>query len=116
VAREQFAFGSTKELLTTLDEVSQRSGVSRGQAFEDFLHMSVCALSGGVIEDEYLQVVQKHSTGMHGRRGCDVIAKLFGQVVSVMEETRQDVLGDLFQGAITYGEAGQFLTPEAVCS
>jgi hypothetical protein len=31
-----------------------------------------------------------------------------------MEETRLDILGDLFQGAITYGEAGQFLTPEAV--
>ena len=78
--------------------------------------MSVCALSGGAMEEEYLQVVQKHSGGTPGRRGCDAIGKLFGQVVSVMEETRQDVLGDLFQGAITYGEAGQFLTPEAVCS
>lgn len=114
MGREQFAFGSTKELLTTLDEAAQRSGVSRGQAFEDFLHMSVCALSGGEMEDDYLQVVQKHSSGTPGRRGCDVIAKLFGQVVSVMEETRQDVLGDLFQGAITYGEAGQFLTPDSI--
>ena len=66
------------------------------------------------MEADYIQIVQKHSGGKPGRRGCDEIAKLFGQVVSVMEETRQDVLGDLFQGAITYGEAGQFLTPDAI--
>jgi hypothetical protein len=114
VPREQFAYGPTKELLTTLDTAAQRSGVSRGQAFEDFLQMSVCALSGGGMEDEYLQVVQKHSSGKQGHRGCDEIAKLFAQVITVMEETRQDVLGDLFQGAITYGEAGQFLTPDTI--
>jgi hypothetical protein len=32
-----------------------------------------------------------------------------------MDRTRADILGDVFQGAITYGEAGQFLTPEPVC-
>jgi len=26
-----------------------------------------------------------------------------------------DILGDLFQGAITYGEAGQFLSPQPLC-
>ena len=34
-----------------------------------------------------------------------------------MEQTRgevRDVLGDLYQGGITYGEAGQFLTPEDI--
>jgi hypothetical protein len=37
--------------------------------------------------------------------------------VNQMEQTRdgmKDVLGDLFQGAITYGEAGQFLTPDSI--
>jgi hypothetical protein len=33
---------------------------------------------------------------------------------TVIEETRADILGDLFQGAITYGENGQFLTPESL--
>lgn len=114
MAREQFAYGSTKDLLATLDEAARRSGVSRGQAFEDFLHMTVCALSGGEMEGEYLQVVEKHSNGKRGRRGCDKLSELFGRVIAVMEETRQDVLGDLFQGAITYGEAGQFLTPDSI--
>ena len=41
---------------------------------------------------------------------------MFGRLVDVMETTRADILGDLFQGAITYGEAGQYLTPESITS
>jgi hypothetical protein len=77
--------------------------------------MSVCALSGGTMEEQYLATVKRHSEGKPGRRGCDSIAHAFGALVHVMEETRKDILGDLFQGGITYGEAGQFLTPEPVC-
>ena len=117
MARESFAYSNTGKLLDLLDEAARRSGVSRGQAFEDFLQMGVCALSGGVMEDEYLAVVGKHSAGKEGSRGCDSLAHLFGELVGQMEETRgemKDLIGDLFQGAITYGEAGQFLTPEPV--
>jgi hypothetical protein len=113
--REQFTFGETSKLLTLLDEAGRRSGVSRGQAFEDFLHMTVCALSGGALEDQYMKVVHRHSAGEKGSRGCDALAHLFGALVVAMEETRHDILGDLFQGAITYGEAGQFYTPEHIC-
>ena len=118
MAKEQFLHPETADLLTTLDEAARRSGVSRGQAFEDFLHMAVCALSGGRMEEQYLAVVKKHSEGKPGRRGVDSLATLYGQAVAAMEQTRdemKDVLGDLFQGAITYGEHGQFLTPEHLC-
>lgn len=37
------------------------------------------------------------------------MAEMFGNLVQVMTETREDILGDLFQGAVTYGESGQFL-------
>ena len=118
MAKEQFLHPETAELLKTLDEAAHRSGVSRGQAFEDFLHMAVCALSGGRMEDQYLAVVKKHTEGKPGRRGADSLAVLYGQAVAAMEQTHGeiiDVLGDLFQGAITYGEHGQFLTPEHLC-
>ncbi len=118
MAKEQFLHPETAELLKTLDEAAHRSGVSRGQAFEDFLHMAVCALSGGRMEDQYLAVVKKHADGKPGRRGVDSLAALYGQAVGAMEQTHGeiiDVLGDLFQGAITYGEHGQFLTPEHLC-
>ncbi len=39
---------------------------------------------------------------------------MFGKPVLAMEQTRRDILGDLLQGGITYGEAGQFLTLEGV--
>ena len=118
MSKEQFLYNETKPVFDLIEEASQRSGVSRGQAFEDFLHMSVCAMSGGTMEDQYLAVVERHKHGKPGKRGCDSIARAFGTLVASMEQTQGemiDVLGDLFQGAITYGEAGQFLTPQPVC-
>lgn len=115
MVRESFLYPSTKPVFDLVDEAARRSGVSRGQAFEDFLHMSLCSLSGGQMEEEYLATVRKHTDGKPGKRGCDSIAHAFAEMVQAMEETRQDILGDLFQGGITYGEAGQFLTPEPIC-
>lgn len=77
--------------------------------------MSLCALSGVQLEEQYLGAVSKHTSGPKGKRGCDSLAQAFAVLVDAMEKTRQDILGDLFQGGITYGEAGQFLTPESVC-
>ena len=113
--KEQFHYSESATLLHTLDEAAHRGGVSRGQAFDDFLHMTVCALSGGQMEDQYLAVVKKHAEGANGRRSCDSLARLLSELVVAMEQTRHDILGDLFQGAITYGEAGQYLTPESIC-
>ena len=79
--------------------------------------MGVCALSGGQLEDQYMQIVGKYSEGKNGKRACDTLARLFGSVVNSMEDTRdgiRDILGDLFQGGITYGENGQYLTPDAI--
>ena len=115
MAKEQFFHSESAAILKTLDEAAHRSGVSRGQVFEDYLHMSLCALSGGQMEEQYMATVKKHSEGKKGKRGCDAIAQAFAMLVEAMEKTRQDILGDLFQGGITYGEAGQFLTPEPLC-
>ena len=78
--------------------------------------MSVCALSGGQMEHQYLTTVKKHTEGTAGKRGCDALAAAFGTLITAIEETRKDILGDLFEGAITYGENGQFMTPEPVAS
>src|SRR5439155_58646 len=47
MAKEQFFHPESADLLKTLDEAADRSGLSRGQAFDDFLNMVVCSLSGG---------------------------------------------------------------------
>ena len=117
MAKEHFFHPESAGLLATLDEAAHRSGIGRGQAFDDFLHMVVCSLSGQRMEEQYLEVVKRHSRGKPGKRGCDALSELFGRAVAAMEETRdemKDILGDLFQGAITYGEAGQFFTPATV--
>lgn len=114
MARESFFHHETESLFKQLEEVSQRSSVSRAQAFEDFLHVSVCALGHPLMEDEYLQTVERHKAGAKGKRGIDTMAHMFGNLVAVTEKTRADILGDLFQGGITYGERGQFMTPEAI--
>lgn len=119
MAKEHFEYPETAKVFSLLEATSQHSGVSRGQAFEDFLTMSVCALSGGQMETQYLETVQKHTSGKPGKRGCDSLAQMFGELVTAMEQdTRdemKDILGDLFQGAITYGERGQYLTPMPLC-
>ena len=101
-----------------LDTAAQRASVSRGQAFDDFLHLAVCALSAGQMEEEYLAVVHKYATGTKGKRGIDSLSELLGRIVAASETTRddiRDVLGDLFEGGISYGEAGQYLTPMPIC-
>lgn len=40
---------------------------------------------------------------------------MFAKLAALMEQTR-DILGDVFQVAITRGEHGQFLTPESLCT
>ena len=115
MSKESFLHSDTQSLFTQLETVSQRAGISRGQAFEDFLHVSVCALGHPLMEEEYLQTIERHKAGNKGKRSVDTLAQMFGNLVQIMDETRDDVLGDLFQGAITYGERGQFMTPDCIC-
>ena len=114
--KEQFFYPETQPLFQKLEELSRRSGVSRGQAFEDWLTAMVCALAAETKEAEYLAMVERHKSGSRGQRGVDVMGQMFGSLVEAMQTHDADILGDLYQGAITYGEAGQYFTPESVCS
>jgi hypothetical protein len=70
------------------------------------------------MESEYLTTVKPYGEGSKGKRGVDLFTKLLAGLVLSMEETRdeiKDVLGDLFVGAISYGEGGQYFTPEHLC-
>lgn len=67
------------------------------------------------MEEEYLATIAKYTEGQKGKRPVDQLAAAFGKLIAIMEETRADILGDLFQGGITYGERGQFFTPTPIC-
>ncbi|NQV28312.1 MAG: N-6 DNA methylase [Rhodopirellula sp.] len=114
LAHESFSYGETQPLFRQLEEISQRSGVSRSAAFEDFLTASTCALAAETMEDEYLTMVERHKAGKPGKRSIDLIAKLFAQLINAMTRTDGDILGDLFQSAISHQESGQFFTPDSI--
>ena len=115
MAKEYFRYDGTRELCDLIDRAGHKAGLSRGQTFEDFLTCCVCALGSGLMEEEYLATVRKgYDNGQKGKRGIDHITQAFARLVMMMEATRQDILGDLFEGAITYGERGQFLTPDSL--
>ena len=114
--QEQFTLAASKEILQEIDAAADKAGVGRGQAFEDFLTCTRCALAGETMEDEYLSTVHKgYEKGKAGKRGIDRITKAFALTIGAMEETGGDVLGDVFTGGITYCEKGQFFTPDSVC-
>ncbi len=114
MAHESFSYGETQPLFRTLEEVSQRAGVSRSAAFEDFLTAATSALAAETMEAEYLTMVERHKNGQPGKRSIDLISKLFAQLVEAMTRNDADILGDLFQAAISHQESGQFLTPESI--
>ena len=111
VSKESFQYPQSQDVFRQIEEISQRSGVSRAIAFEDLLECSVSALGHPAMEEEYLATIEKHKVGMTGKRGVDTLAAAFATLIEVTSQTRKDILGDIFQGAITYGERGQFLTP-----
>ncbi len=116
MAKEQFFIAASQGIIALFDKASNQTGLSRGQVFEDFLTFTRCALAGQTMEEEYLATIAKgYGKGEKGRRGIDTITEAFGRLVVAMDETQQDVLGDIFTGAITYGERGQFFTPDSVC-
>jgi hypothetical protein len=61
-----------------------------------------------------MEMVQRHLKGSAGNRGCDLLQPMLQTLLSAMMNEGRDILGDLFQGAITYGERGQFFTPDGV--
>lgn len=109
--KERFSYPATQSLFKQLDELSRRSAVSRGQAFEDWLTAMVCALAAETKEDEYLAMIERHKREKPGGRGADIMVQMFGELVNAMTENDADILGDLFQGSVTYGEAGQYFSP-----
>lgn len=116
MAKEHFFYPETQPLFKKLEQLSQRSGVSRGEAFQDWLTAMVCALAAETKEDEYLAMVERHKDGKLGRRGVDLMPQMFGELVDAISRQDNDVLGDLFQGAVSHGENDLYLTPAPVAT
>lgn len=114
MAQESFQYPETAPIFKTLEEISQRSSVSRGRAFEDLIRASVAALAAETMEPEYFAAIKEHTQGKVGKRGVDLFGKFFGQTVEAISQHDHDVLGDMFQTSISYGENAFYMTPQPI--
>ena len=108
----KFLIPESKRVWQHPETAASRSHHHAPRAFEDFLTMTICALSGGQMEEDYLKVTGRYSDGEKGRRAIDAFSKALAALIKIMEKTRQDILGDIFQAAISRGLNGQLFTPE----
>ena len=80
--------------------------------FSDFLTMVVCALAGGTLDAEYMEVTKRYKA-----KDVQLFAELFAEMVLIMDDSGQgfvDVLGEFFTLNITRGQNGQFFTPQNI--
>lgn len=112
VAKEQFAHRETEELLSMLDRVAAKTS-SRGQVFDDFLTMTVCALSGGRMEAEYLATIAKYIEGEKGARSINSRKDLGSSFISWRKLAPTS---SAISSRAPSGERGQFFTPDPLCT
>lgn len=94
-----------------MQQLAHRNSIST--VFSDFLEMAVCALSMGAMEDRYLEIVRRYD-----KPEVYLMAEAFGALVIEMDdhgEGLKDVFGDFFMEHISFGQNGQFFTPEPIC-
>ena len=70
--------------------------------------------SQGKYNDRYMEIIKKYSEGKPGERAIDHFTRAFTFLLQETQETQKDILGEIFQAQITYGEHGQFFTPEHI--
>jgi type I restriction-modification system DNA methylase subunit len=99
-----------KVFTETFNRIAQSK--SDTEVFDDFLDISICALSGQQYEEEYLAIIKKY-----GKEQVNLHCELFAHMVAIMDADGQgftDCLGEFFQSHITHGRHGQFFTPSHV--
>lgn len=128
--------GAGKEVWQELEKIIAH-GHSRHKVFTDWLdlmlnaHLSltdnlqrdgIAALEkvttnslDGVYEERYLKIVREYTSDKpQGQRPVDRFAKASALLTAEARETGKDVLGNIYEGCITFGEYGQFFTPEPI--
>jgi type I restriction-modification system DNA methylase subunit len=129
--------GAGKEVWDELEHIIAK-GYSADNVFRDFLdlildaklsltdniqrHGGAAAIEklknnalDGAYNDRYLTTVRKYKNdGEMGKRPVDYFAKAAAMLIAETFYSEVDVLGEIFMQAITFGEHGQFFTPEHI--
>ncbi len=78
------------------------------------ISMDIQKASQGKFNERYMEIVKNYSEGKIGERAIDHFKMAFKFLLEETLESGKDVLGEIFQAEITYGENGQFFTPEHI--
>ncbi len=68
----------------------------------------------GKYNEKYLEIVKKYDNGEKGNRSIDYLCNAWSLLIKETQEKQKDILGDIYVEMITFGERGQFFTPEHI--
>ena len=68
----------------------------------------------GEYSNRYLEIVKKYNNGEEGKRPIDYLCNAWGLLQEETKEKQKDILGNIYMEMITFGEHGQFFTPEHI--
>ncbi len=85
--------------------------MSRKDLYEKFKENKL----DGKYNERYLEIVEKYKSDKPiGERPIDYLCNAWGLLVKETQEKQKDILGDIYMEMITFGEHGQFFTPEHI--
>lgn len=94
-----------------IEQLARRHSVS--VVFSDFMFVTICALSMGRMEKEYMETIARY-TPAEVTQMAQALALLTEEMTGD-GEGMIDVLGAFFEEHISHGHNGQFFTPQPVC-
>lgn len=101
----------TIEFIKELQKIQERPFA---RVYEDFLELATSALMRD--DENYLQVMgQYRNNEKHGERAADYFANAFGAMMAAYARENIDHLGRAYEEHVSFGENGQFFTPEELC-
>ncbi len=101
-----------KEIIKQLEAITHR-GYSAWNVFEDWISLMFYALQRN--DDEYLKIVRRYKNDRPGEREIDYFCKAFALLMSKMQETNEELLGEIYTSwEVANKHNGQFFTPPSV--
>lgn len=111
MGNDYFPNSDSKRVVKELDAIAASEG-QRANVFADWLSLVLCTLAGETMEDDYLAAVKRYADSPRK----DSHMNHFAAATAILFTSEEpDLLGDIFQGGITWGEHGQFFTPWEIC-
>jgi len=96
---------------TVTQFVNELNSIGASRVFPDWLQMIFCALQMQRDEETYLKTIERWKAKPESLKR---LAILFAELTTAMEQ-QGDMLGNIYMEAVSFGQHGQFFTPQEVC-